>query len=116
MTTLEELAELLAASTPAPWKVNQYWLDIPWLNRADAALIVGAINALPGLLESAKRVERLEAELSGSARGSLVWWIERAKMQAQDMDDEGILVDRDHWQQIVFLAHTQIARAALKGT
>jgi hypothetical protein len=83
---------------------------------AKAALIAAAISALPGLLESARRVERLEAELSGSARGSLVWWIERAKMQAQDMDDEGILVDRDHWQQIVFLAQTQIARAALKGT
>jgi hypothetical protein len=67
MTTLEELAELLAASTPAPWKVNQYWLDIPWLNRADAALIVAAINALPGLVESARRVERLEAALKECA-------------------------------------------------
>jgi len=57
MNTLEELAELLAASTPAPWKVNQYWLDIPWLNRADAALIVAAINALPGLIAVAKAAQ-----------------------------------------------------------
>jgi hypothetical protein len=64
---LDELAELLAASTPPPWKVNQNWLDIPWLNRADAALICAAINALPGLIESAKRVERLESELDQSA-------------------------------------------------
>jgi hypothetical protein len=61
MTTLEELAELLAASTPAPWKVNQYWLDIPWLNRADAALIVAAINALPGLIESAKQLREVKS-------------------------------------------------------
>jgi len=56
---LDELAELLAASTPPPWKVNQNWLDIPWLNRADAALICAAINALPGLVARVRELEAL---------------------------------------------------------
>jgi hypothetical protein len=105
---VEELAELLAASTPAPWKVNQYWLDIPWLNRADAALIVAAINALPGLIESARRVERLEAqndalrELLSSAHVLLY----AGQRLQTELSDWAIDAERQ----------MEAARAALKGT
>ena len=90
MTTLEELERLLAAKGPSDWAViwdapnlaigagtyrvvqtpnqnnyghygsSQRWLGIESVDQAN--LIVAAINALPGLLESARRVERLEAE------------------------------------------------------
>jgi len=82
MTTLGELEKLLKAGTPGPWEVvkspSGLWAVIndpfnqniaslvdntPAIEPADAALIVAAINALPGLLESARRVERLEAGL-----------------------------------------------------
>jgi hypothetical protein len=79
MTTLEELERLLAGATKGPWVVLPtspnfvtspghrdlarcyYASDIHGTSAsANAALIVAAINALPGLIESARRVERLE--------------------------------------------------------
>jgi len=92
MTTLDELAKLLAGATKGKWSVtdeheilsvetrndpidgttyeertliaqgecSQNWGYIEWFNLADAALIVAAVNALPGLLD---RVERLEADI-----------------------------------------------------
>jgi hypothetical protein len=74
MTTLDELEKLLAAShekTPRPWKTNGCELydangysAADYLDLADAALIVAAINALPALLESARRVEEMRAALA----------------------------------------------------
>jgi hypothetical protein len=89
MTTLDELEKLLKAGTPGPvafehrgtksdikegrdcWAVfaeaDRYDFETPYLakvkSKEDAALIVAAINALPGLLESARRVETLKAEV-----------------------------------------------------
>jgi hypothetical protein len=85
MTTLEELEKLLAEATPSgDWSIDENtiwsndrgvpvaevrigaptWYKGPKLPYAsNAALIVAAINALPGLLESARRVEELQAAL-----------------------------------------------------
>ena len=77
MNTLDELERLLKAGTKGPWETKQNKAGnttigpvgysgfiTPWVcDDENAALIVAAINALPGLLESAKRVERLEAAL-----------------------------------------------------
>jgi hypothetical protein len=87
MNTLEELERLLKAGTPGPWEAmigtqagtflrapnaiikndrgpsyaTEILSDEDYDTKdADAALIVAAINALPGLLD---RVERLEAAL-----------------------------------------------------
>jgi hypothetical protein len=91
MTTLEELERLREAATLQPWHFNEdarsinsdHWfaegaskyrpciVTLPvwhaahsYEQKANAALIVAAINALPGLIESARRVERLEEALS----------------------------------------------------
>jgi hypothetical protein len=93
MTTLEELERLLKAGTPGPWETwerearSNCWeigtpedhvadlfycreedhAYIPWDEArasSNAALIVAAINALPGLLESARRVEEMRAALA----------------------------------------------------
>jgi hypothetical protein len=116
MTTLEELEKLLKAGTPGPWEKSgvrtkciiedaisigadglaYIYLPIGKTHNEqagalnDAALIVAAINALPGLLESARRVEKLEAAL--------------IKIAA----DDGLYTHRHEYE--------QIARAALKGT
>jgi hypothetical protein len=64
MTTLEELEKLLKAGTPGPWTHASDKLSAGNIKAPDnAALICAAINALPGLIESARRVERLEAAL-----------------------------------------------------
>ena len=102
MTTLDELERLLKAGTPGPWHVGHnelgdaqgpmsVWPDAnmvgaiiarcgpqqPWQGwyeqpAHDAALIVAAINALPGLLESARRVEELQA-----FKDAVIGWRER---------------------------------------
>jgi hypothetical protein len=73
----EELEKLLAAATPGPWEVSERIKDwrpqvvstehgpictmhIPEIGDADpnAALIVAAVNALPGLLAKLERYER----------------------------------------------------------
>jgi hypothetical protein len=80
--TLDELERLLKAGTPGPWwtppaeqndtqglvfmgRDGGFDLRFSPLPKANAALIVAAINALPGLIESAQRAERLEAALRG---------------------------------------------------
>jgi hypothetical protein len=89
MTTLEELEKLLKAGTPGPWVMAtgtsplgdtgdfDGWVEIIgggtrtvalWQadeegDEADAALIVAAINALPGLIASARRVEEMRVAL-----------------------------------------------------
>jgi hypothetical protein len=79
MTTLDELEKLLAATQGEEWRVSNrdpvrvvdgtgayialcdpHHKGDP-LQETRAALIVAAINALPELIESARRVERLEA-------------------------------------------------------
>jgi hypothetical protein len=81
MTILDELEKLLAATQGEEWRVSNrdpvrvvdgtgayialcdpHHKGDP-LQETRAALICAAINALPGLLESARRVERLEAAL-----------------------------------------------------
>jgi hypothetical protein len=86
MTTLDELEQRLAVATTAgllPLSValdqSGSWAVIldpmrsglvrvvngtPCFDPEEAALIVAAINALPGLIESAKRVEELRAALA----------------------------------------------------
>jgi hypothetical protein len=94
MTTLDELERLINEATPGTWSItedgdivcqqtvtedgetyteslsiatgqcSQNWGYIHWGKLEDAALIVAAINALPGLLD---RVERLEAALQNIA-------------------------------------------------
>jgi hypothetical protein len=71
MNTLDELERLLKAGTQGPWETKQNKAGnttigpvgysgfiTPWVcDDENAALIVAAINALPGLIESARRVE-----------------------------------------------------------
>ena len=59
--------------------------------------------------------ERLRAMASIETKGSLPWWIQRAANHAEDMGEEGFLIDRDHWERIVFAAQTEVARTALEG-
>jgi hypothetical protein len=121
MTTLEELEQRLAVATAAgllPLSValdqSGSWAVIldpmrnglvrvvngtPCFEPEEAALIVAAINALPGLLESARRVERLEAALRPIA--DLCDWI-------------GI-PDDDSREVPLKIRHIVTARAALKA-
>jgi hypothetical protein len=75
--TLDELEKLLKAGTPGPWeralnvviagseRVAFVWRDEDGqYSAANAALIVAAINAMPGLIESARRVEEMQAALT----------------------------------------------------
>lgn len=81
--TPDELRALMAKATPGPWAQNEsgidaegvgqivvcnYWADIIH-GRKNAALIVAAVNALPGLLDELARLtgenERLRGALSG---------------------------------------------------
>jgi hypothetical protein len=81
MNTLDELERLLAATQGEEWRVSNrdpvrvvdgtgayialcdpHHKGDP-LQETRAALIVAAINALPGLLESARRVEEMQAAL-----------------------------------------------------
>jgi inosine/xanthosine triphosphate pyrophosphatase family protein len=96
MNTLDELERLINEATPGTWSItedgdivcqqtvtedgetyteslsiatgecSQNWGYIHWGKLEDAALIVAAINALPGLIERAQRAERLEAELEAA--------------------------------------------------
>jgi hypothetical protein len=87
MTTLDELERLLAATQGEEWRVSNrdpvrvvdgtgayialcdpHHKGDP-LQETRAALIVAAINALPGLLD---RVERLEADMQVIAFGSRI--------------------------------------------
>lgn len=43
-------------------------------------------------------------------KGSLAWWVLQAARHTEDMGEEGILVDRDHWLTIL----TQARMAARK--
>jgi hypothetical protein len=82
MTTLDELERLLKAGTPEPWeralnvviagseRVAFVWRDEDGqYSAANAALIVAAINALPGLIESARRAEEMRAALEVADKG-----------------------------------------------
>ena len=60
---ITELRRLLAEATDRPWVSPEYG---PGYVRTDAKnrLACAAVNALPGLLDTADRVEALEAELA----------------------------------------------------
>jgi hypothetical protein len=84
---LEELERLLSEGTKPPLevKVNRAGnptigpvgsegMIAPWIvSDEDAALIVAAINALPGLVAMGRRVERLEAALQEIADPQLMF-------------------------------------------
>ena len=136
--TLDELEKLLRLATTRPWKANtadktgedwlicslgnsnedsQDWIVTTDRIRAseldgdakfDAALIVAAINALPGLLESARRVERLEAALKPFAEARLVSWGQRTQGVGDFLTSVWINTDPNK--------AVAEARAALKGT
>jgi hypothetical protein len=86
MNTLDELERLLKAGTKGPWETKQNKAGnttigpvgysgfiTPWVcDDENAALIVAAINALPGLIESARRVEEMQAALKTIDRFSLI--------------------------------------------
>jgi hypothetical protein len=144
MTTLDELENLLKAGTPRPWflsgvrfKMNgSDWHGVMSYNEAkkqddnvclvgydprtgeghaDAALIVAAINALPGLLESARRVEKLETRDRvlidvASSLAAAISLLERGgkKAAASDKMFEQMLTD--------YRGSLNRARALLKGT
>jgi hypothetical protein len=132
MTTLDELERLLAATQGEEWRVSNrdpvrvvdgtgayialcdpHHKGDP-LQETRAALIVAAINALPGLIESARRVERLEAEFK-----KVRDLIERADQQLDETHDH----DAGTWKlnglfdvEELVCAAAATARAALKGT
>jgi hypothetical protein len=99
----------------AQGECSQNWGYIEWHNLADAALIVAAINALPGLIESAKRVEKLETRDRvlidvASSLAAAISLLERGgkKAAASDKMFEQMLTD--------YRGSLNRARAALKGT
>jgi len=49
-------------------------------------------------------LKELREAADAKTRGSLAWWVIQATEHAEDHDEEGYLVDRDHWQQITRLA------------
>ena len=77
---------------------------------ADRATLLRALDAM------AEENARLREALSVETKGSLTWWVDFARNHAEDMAEEGFLLDRSHWEHIVFAAQTQVARAALKKT
>ena len=130
MTTLDELERLREAATLQPWHFNEdarsinsdHWfaegaseyrpciVTLPvwhaahsYEQKANAALIVAAINALPALLE---RVRELEAALEPLARFS--------DAITADADPRCVIVGMGTAE----LTHGELrrARAALKGT
>lgn len=72
MTTLTKLAELMAKATPDKWVNSDRWVEPPDKRHPiafcgmdehgvhDAALIVAAINALPGLLAVAEAAQEVQ--------------------------------------------------------
>lgn len=77
---------------------------------ADRAILLRALDAM------AEENARLREALCIETKGSLTWWVDRAAQYAEDMGEEGFLIDRDHWERIVFAAQTEAATAALKET
>ena len=117
MTTLDEMERLLKAGTPGPWeralnvviagseRVAFVWRDEDGqYSAANAALIVAAINALPGLIESARRVEEMQAALQ-----------EIADRHVPDQP-AAYDVSRVDYLAMQYSAIRALARAALKGT
>ena len=125
MTTLDELEKLREAATLQPWHFNEdarsinsdHWfaegaseyrpciVTLPvwhaahsYEQKANAALIVAAINALPGLIESARRVERLEAALKPFTL----------------VGDNESVGDMEIWTHAFYVGDIRRARAALK--
>jgi hypothetical protein len=135
MNTLNELERLLRAGTPGPWKLIENFRDAfshdaghytvtdgtAFLDNQgsdagefsfeNAALIVAAINALPGLIESARRVERLEAALKPFAQmADAVDGAKEVEVQITDVDSgESITL-------VMGTSRFLNARTALKGT
>jgi hypothetical protein len=106
MTTLEELERLLKAGTPGPWTAykpgdgacwiidpdgDSLWIDPDrepnTISYQDAALIVAAINALPALLESARRVEILAPYAKLGLAVSEYWPSDFGDIDAFDLFD-----------------------------
>jgi hypothetical protein len=115
MNTLDELERLLKAGTPGPWeralnvviagseRVAFVWRDKDGqYSAANSALIVAAINALPGLIESARRVEEMRAALKTIDRFSLIIEVGVRNTEPQFQPE--------------IVAGLLKARAALKGT
>jgi len=117
MTDTQKLRELLAKATPGPWALNDddtislasgektAWRQA---HRANCALIVAAVNALPELLNE---VERLRAEMD-RMREALEKISERhvPDQPAADGSDEADYVRKHHTNL------RRIARAALGET
>jgi hypothetical protein len=115
----DELERLLKAGTPGPWwtppaeqndtqglvfmgRDGGFDLRFSPLPKANAALIVAAINALPGLIESARRVEEMQAALKTIDRFSLIIEVGVRNTEPQFQPE--------------IVAGLLKARAALKGT
>jgi hypothetical protein len=125
MTTLDELEKLLAEATQGEWyrsnnmdyvvgedgpiaecePIEGYFRK----HVANGALIVAAINALPGLIESARRVERLEAALKPFAEFEEA--IRQSYKTHRDTDSFYI-----YNMTAILMGDLRRARAALKGT
>ncbi len=135
MNTLDELERLLAATRGDEWRVSNrdpvrvvdgtgayialcdpHHKGDP-LQETRAALIVAAINALPELLESARRVERLEAEIAELKTSVIAFAAPAAVRYAADWRlPEGHL--HSHHYDILEKCGarmTDFTRAALKG-
>ena len=116
MNTLDELERLLAATQGEEWRVSNrdpvrvvdgtgayialcdpHHKGDP-LQETRAALIVAAVNALPGLIESARRVERLEAALKPFTL----------------VGDNESVGDMEIWTHAFYVGDIRRARAALK--
>ena len=138
MTTLEDLERLLKAGTPWPWETwerearSNCWeigtpedhvadlfycreedhAYIPWDEArasSNAALIVAAINALPGLLESARRVEEMRAALQDAHT-----WHESADkaISKQPNANQGT----NGWNRLQHQEQMELISNVLKGT
>jgi hypothetical protein len=129
MTTLDELEKLLEATQGEKWRVSNrdpvrvvdgtgayialcdpHHKGDP-LQETRAALIVAAINALPGLIESARRVKEMQAALKPFAQmADAVDGAKEVEVQITDVDSgESITL-------VMGTSRFLNARAALKGT
>jgi hypothetical protein len=132
MTTLDELERLLKAGTKGPWETKQNKAGnttigpvgysgfiTPWVcDDENAALIVAAINALPGLIESARRVRELQAENADLKTSVIAFAGPAAVRYAADFAmPEGHLAAH-HYDLLEKCGArmTDFTRAALKGT
>jgi len=146
MTTLEELEKLLRLATTRPWKANtadktgedwlicslgnsnedgQDWIVTTDRIRAseldgdakfDAALICAAINALPGLIESARRVEEMREELDKEQVSHLKTRVMLTRSrEAAEPFVAALFNDGETWEpDRIKLRHVQALAAALK--